>query len=289
MNRKICALLCAIVLTGCERNHAMMDVSRGLSEGAVPDAVVPPIPQQFSYSNSWILVMAHDAVASRFERARAKCLEDRSLNCKLVSASLTMADGTSYSFTSANLDVLLPHGKIAAFEKALLEPVAGENAGDATVQSHSTQADSVETEAGDAGRKVARLTAYRDRLAALAKRPNLSIDDVIKLEAEQSSVQTDLDQAIGTKRNLDDSIARERVSVMMQERASLAGPIARVWRNGTSLFLGSVADVLQFLILVVPWLPVIAAGIYLVSWLWRLFQRRRKVIVPSGNATRIGK
>jgi len=31
----------------------------------------------------------------------------------------------------------------------------------------------------------------------------------------------------------------------------------------------------------VPWLPIVAGGIFLVSWLWRLFRRRQKVIVPA--------
>ncbi len=298
VRKSILIVACALALTGCSdrsgpsggpNQYRLADVLRGPMNQVVPapivaDMVPPPIPgdaQQFSYSHTWSLEMAHAAVAPRFRRARDLCLKDRTLDCKLVSANLTSGGGED-GFVSATLAVELPHAKLDAFEHALLVPVAGEAAGDAAITSRSTQAQSVETEAGDAGRKVAQLSAYRDRLADIAKRPNLAIDDIIKLEAERARVESDLDEAQATARGLAAGIARESVTIQLSERAVPIGPFGQVWRSAGDVLAVNAANVLLFVIGAVPWLPILAAGIYAVSWLWRLFRRRQKAIVPAG-------
>jgi hypothetical protein len=262
-----------LFLAACGRNAA--GPSAGLAELRA-DIAGPSSAQQFSYRHVWSLEMAKDTISPRFERARARCLQDKTLNCRLVSANISTDNGASFSFTSADLEVLLPHDKIGVFEKSLSAPLPGRNDDRVIVQSRSTHADSVENEAGDATRKVSQLAAYRDRLALLARRPNLSIEDVIRLEAEQSRVQEGLDDAIGKQRDLNEGVARERVNVMLSERPGITGPIAQVWRNAMTLLIESTASALQFTIQVIPWLPIVGAGIYLASWLWRLFRRRQK-------------
>jgi hypothetical protein len=270
---------CVLLLAGCG-DHSL--VGTGLARRGAPmmdmvSAGAPPQPaQQFSYSHTWNLIMGHGAVAPRFERARAACLRDRTLSCRLVSANLTVGDPPDNPVTFATLQVLLPHGQLDAFEKGLRQPLPGEAAGDVIVTSRATQAQSVENEAGDTERKVAQLTAYRDRLATLAQRPNLSVDDIIRLESEQSRVQGELDDAVAHKRDLTDGIARESVTVQLMERTVPTGPFLRVLNEAGETFVDSAASALEFVIAAVPWLPILAAGLFLVSWLWRLFRRRRE-------------
>jgi hypothetical protein len=288
VRQSILFLACAALLVACNRSPLLSGPSRPEAPAELRMAAPPPPDiaigggagaQQFSYSHTWTLVMAHDAVAARFDRAREFCLRDTALDCKLVSANLNNSGGDNpYSY--AELQVLLPHGMLDRFEKALLAPVGHEKSGDAVLQSRNTQAQSVENEAGDAGQKVAQLTAYRDRLAQLAARPNLSVDDIIKLEAEQARVQGELDDALSHKRDLSDSIARESLSITLSERAPpQAGPVTQALQNAGETFLYSTAVAVGFVIGVVPWLPIIAAAIYLLLWLLRLFRRRQKVIV----------
>jgi len=296
VRKSILFLACALLLAGCGdrsapgRGQDHYDVRGGLMNRIMPapmmaDLVASPTPsgdsQQFSYSHNWNLEMPRAAVVARFRRARDLCLTDRTLDCKLTSANLVSGNGDD-GFVSATLAVELPHAKLDTFERALLAPVAGESRGAAVMTSRATQAQSVETEAGDASHKVAELTAYRDRLADIAKRPNLAIDDVIKLEAERARVESDLDTALATARGLTAGIARESVTIQLSERSEAVGPFGRVWRDAGDVLAGNAADALLFLIGALPWLPILAAGIYAVSWLWRLFRRRQKAIVPPG-------
>ncbi|HXC54839.1 MAG TPA: DUF4349 domain-containing protein [Rhizomicrobium sp.] len=295
VRKAIVVVACALTLAGCgdragPSRYGLADARGGLMNRIVPpadievaaDSTAPaPVPgatQQFSYTHAWSVRMSHESVQPRFARARDACLKDRSLDCKLVSAELSVGDGES-SYTSATLVVQLPHGRLDGFEHALLAPLAGERPGDAAIDARSTQAQSVETAAGDASRKVAQLTAYRDRLAEIARRPNLSVDDIIKLEAERARVQGDLDDATGHQRDLTDGIAREAVTITLSERSVPVGPFGQLARNAASTLAESTAGAILFLIGLLPWLPILAAGIYAVSWLWRLFRRRQKAPV----------
>jgi hypothetical protein len=286
VRRSILAIACVLALAGCDERSepAGLMAGRGqdLADGrpASGETTVAPAPQQFSYSHAWNVRMAHGAVSPRFVRARDLCLKDRALACRLVSANISSGEDNGY--TSASLEVQLPHAKLDVFEKTLLAPVAGEKAGDAAMESRSTQAQSVETEATDTARKVAQLTAYRDRLADIARRTNLSVDDIIKLEAERARVQGDLDDAAAHERDLTNGIARESVSIQLTERVQPVGPLTLAFRSAGDTLAESTASALRFTIAAVPWLPVVAAGIFLLSFLWRLFRRRQKAIVAPG-------
>jgi hypothetical protein len=237
-----------------------------IGRGGYANALVEPMmlkdrsdthAQVFSYSHSLGLILPHGGVKSSFEKAREACLHAAALKCELVSASLSSGEVSAY----ATVVVALPHDKVAVFEKSLT------NAG-ASVQSRTTNAENVTTEASDNDRKIAQLTAWRDRLAALAKRSDLSVADVMKVEAELSKVEADLGAALAEKRDIGNRIAKELVAVSFSEKEGAFAPIGRVFANADATLTDSTASAIEFLIRVVPWLPIILAGLWLVRWLW---------------------
>ncbi len=277
----IIVVACGLLLTGCGRSPNLEQLRTRAPGQVMADLAAPAPPaitvaaQQFSYSHDWSLIMMRAAIAPRFERARERCLKDPALHCKLDSANLSNGD----DLVSATLNVELPHDKLDAFERALLAGVPGEAAGDAVMVSRAIQAQSVETEASDTGRKVAQLTAYRDRLADVAKRPDLSVDDIIKVEAERARVQDDLDEAASSLRDLNGRIVRESVTITLSERIEPVGPFTQFARNAGDTLAESTGAALLFAIGALPWLPLAGIGIVLVSWLWRWLLRRRKLVV----------
>ena len=274
MRRIAICLIALVVLAGCGERTPRYARGYALSTVALKEQVAPD-GQVFSYSHALALVMPHDAVRPRFERARDRCLHDAALDCKLISASISANNGGYQTGDEASLLVALPHDKIAVFEKAVLEPVAEDGTGKVTVQSRSTTAENVATQASDNEHKVAQLTAYRDRLEALAKRGDLSVADIMKVEAELSKVQGDLDAALTEKRDIGERIAKETLSISLGETESAIAPIAQTWNNAGDTLLESTASALAFLIQIVPWLPIAGGGIVLVGWLWRLVRRKK--------------
>jgi hypothetical protein len=219
--------------------------------------------------------MTHAAVKPRFERARDKCLHDAALNCKLITATIS-ANASGYAAgDEATLAVALPHDKVAQFENSLLEPLNEDGSAKVNVQGRSTSAENVATQASDNERKVAQLTAYRDRLEALAKRSDLSVADLMKVEAELAKVQGDLDAALAEKRDIGERITREYLTVSFGETEAAAAPIAQVFSEAGDTLVESTAAALGFLIRALPWLPIVGGGVLLVAWLWRLVRRKK--------------
>ena len=269
----VISALCVFALTGCDRSarpygiarQSMMDLRESPRGSEAP---------QFSFGHFWSLAMRRETIKPRFERARIACLSNSTLKCKLVASNIEISVDPSDSSSSATLDVLLPHDKIENFRKSLLAPVVDETTQQVVLQSSSSRAENVESESADADRKIAQLSGYRDRLTALSRRPNLSIEDTIRLEAEISRVQGVLDDAVRNKMDVDNRVAREAVNITLNEFPR--GVISDVWNRSADIFSQSIANALEFLIGVVPWLPIVAGGVLLASWLLRLVWRRKQ-------------
>lgn len=285
MARKFLILLLPLVLlSACERplgkGNAPANVLARV-ETLPPSLPYAPPPvavidnQAFSYSHSIMLETSHKNVESRFDRARDRCLHDSKLRCKLLSSQIQ-----PMGFASAELDVALPHDMVAPFERSLSDALPNEQTSDASVVSRSTTAQNVSQDEAEANRKLTQLSDYRDRLQALAKRPGLSVDDLLKIESELSKTQSELDDALSQKNGVEDRLTREQVSISVTERFESNGPFDRlgsVWGRALELFGQSTANVLEFMIEIIPWLPLIAIMFWITRWFWRIAQRRRSV------------
>jgi hypothetical protein len=282
----VIVIACALLLASCGRGQQPADLKVDVlatRPGFAPppdiniasDAPAQPsggLAQQFTYSHSWSLILAHAALTRHFEAAREACLKDRTLDCKLVSANMSNDGDTA----QAQLSVLLPHASLDRFEHLLREPRAGEKADDVRLTSRATRAESVENAAADSNRKVAQLSGYRDRLADIAKRPNLSVDDLIKLEAEQARVETELDEALAEQRGIDSGLKRESVDVSMTEQvAPPPSQMVQLLGEAGATLGTSTANMIIFVIGALPWLPLILAGVWVLVRLVRLAWRRR--------------
>lgn len=289
MRQFIFLCLCLPILIACGRGG--MATSREMLADIVPQGGGVN-ETTFSFSHVLNVVMEPSAIKPRFERAKDKCLHDTVLHCRLLEASFnSWKDQNGDISASARLTVALPHGKLSAFETMLLSPVSGEKAGEAVVSRRSVSAENVGAEASDASKKLTQLTDYRDRLTTLSKRPSLSVDDLIKIESELSKTQGQLDDLTSQKRDIDERIGEERMTVLLDkpsDTGSMFRPSVMVWHNAMTLFGESTANALQFLIQVIPWLPLITGAIFLIPWLWRVARRRSAVALSAPTKSDMG-
>jgi len=281
------ALVCcvALVLAACGRSHDReMAISLPLRSAAPMNMVAPapafvPPPDitisananaLFSQQHDLTVTMPHAGVAARFQAARDACLKDASLHCTLASASLT-----ENGAVSAELQVALPHNEVAIFEKRLLKRLPQDGNGRVEITSSNTSTENQTQSAADIDRELAQATAYRDSLEALAKRSGLTVDEVIKIHSELEQAQTAVDNAEAAKRASATNIGLERMNISLQEAfvpPPAPSPFADFWRNATAVLAASTADMLLSVIGVLPWVPIVFVGLWLVV---RILRRRR--------------
>ena len=225
-------------------------------------AGTPPAPgPKLAYSHRLSIETAPQSVKPRFERARDACLSPTSNDCELLYASINGGDTARGARPRAALTVRLPHAAVAGFEEALLAPLAGERPGETILRSRSTTADDLTTAIADVDRRLAQLTDYRDRLTTLAQRPDAKVEDLVKVESELSSVQSQIETLTGQQRKLAQRVDTETLTVDLDAAVPLNGigaPVATAWRDASRVLGQNAASALRFGIGSLPWLPLVA-------------------------------
>ena len=274
----VAVLLGALALAGCSKSEYGRPGALYATQEIAPPEAGRAQRQAFSYSHTIGLEMKRDAIAARYERARNRCLQDAELRCTLISASIRQGNERTGQPSEAQIVVRLPHAAVATFQKSLVDPVTGEDAGDVTEDFRATVAENVTQEAADIDAELARLNDFRTRLDEVLKRGGLGADELIKVLTELSKVQGEIRELTARKSEVDERIATERVTVMLGERYSdsdAARPIARVWQDSVQILGNSAASALQFLIAVIPWTPIIIGFVWLIVWMVRRLRRKR--------------
>jgi hypothetical protein len=241
---------------------------------------------RLAYTHNLSIEMADDMVAPRYERGRAACLQDQSLNCNLLEASITVGNANAGIRPNARLSVRLPHDSVARFESLLLEPLPGEASGEPSLRRSSTNAEDLTFEISDVDRRLAQATDYRDRLTVLSRRGDAKVDDLIKVQQTLSEVQSSIEAMTVETRQLNTRVDTELLNISLSAHEPLinvSSPLGEAWRSSARALGQSSASAFLFVVVLLPWLPLIAlAGIVLV-WLWRFARRARRQTgaVPS--------
>ncbi len=272
------SLVLLLVLTGCSEkitpgdNSARSNVARN-SLAARADAKPRAPGVNLAYTHQLDLQMPPAAVEPRFMRARAACLEDPAVTCLLLGATLQSGSG----YPQAELTLRLPHGQIDAFEARVLAPLPDEAPETLEIVSRSTEAEDLSQAMLDVERRLSQRTQYRDRLLELAKRGDAKVEDLIKVENELATAQSEIEALTAQQQHLTDQVATEKLTIAFAARQSLAArenPIVEVWHESAGLFSRNVADALRAMIMTLPWLVPIVLLIQVIRLLWRFLRRR---------------
>jgi hypothetical protein len=291
MLRPVCAIVVLLALGGCDRDKS---ASQAYDMAATP-ALAPasmmmaakqePVPEgpKLAYSHDLSIETKSDTVKQRFEQIRNACLNGTVAGCVLLRADIAEQGFDKGRHPVATLSVRLPHEAVAPFEQIVLKLLAGEQASDVAVLSRSTSAEDLTAVIQDGDRRLAQLSDYRDRLNQLAKRADAKVDDMIKVEGELSTTQSQIEELTAEQSRLNQRVATEMETVQITGRVSVGtgSDIAEVWHRAGELLDRSIADALQFLIQAVPWIITLIIALVLlpiarvlVRVLWRAGRRR---------------
>jgi|GEM_PF-1672060 len=267
-----------IGLGGCKHRHSLPVQSEADYDSASPPpppmAVVVPASMgrsflrkagqgSIAYDHSISLTVPTGKVGDHLAHLRDYCLA--TAGCELASASEDTDDsdrGATRRY--ARLSARLPHDKVEAFLAVAAAPLAGEVASKVVTRQFRTNERDLHNDIVDVDRRLAQMTAYRDRLEALETQSAGKTDDLIKVAKELSEAQSALEGAAKEKKDLSRQVDTEEVNVTYESAVETLGPLRRSWKESGALFSETIADVWAFLIQAVVWAPLVVLGMLVV-------------------------
>jgi hypothetical protein len=288
MIRRILVTACAVlVIAGCGKSDDQQEVHLSMPNAnamprdaamyAPPPPFVPPpdiviqtdAPPNalFSLKHNLTVAMARDAVAPRYQAARDACLKDKALHCVLTSASLTTGP-----VVRGGLQVALPHEQVAAFEKRLMRPLREDGDSKPGITSRATSVENETQRVADTERQLSQAIAYRDKLEELSTRPNLTVEEVLKLHEALTQAQAAVENATAAKRFAQSDVRLETMDITLEERVVPVQTSAfdGFWKSAGRVFMASLAEMLLRIVNALPWLPLALA----LAWVAARFIKR---------------
>ncbi|KQP94857.1 hypothetical protein ASF60_01290 [Methylobacterium sp. Leaf113] len=256
------------------------DARRSDTPAGAPVSATSPAPRtavKLAYTHELTIDLPADRVGAHFAAARDRCVTDTVLDCTLISASFGESSRPS-GRPSAKLDIRLPHSAVAAYLAFVTAPLPGEQASDVILQRQATRADDLTPTIEDGVRRLAQRKAYRERLDALAAKPDTRVEDLIRIAQEIAQVQAQIEEDEAKQRGLERRVETELIALSFQADQARAGPLAplqEAWARAGTIFGASAGAALLFAIWSLPWLPLVALAVLLLRGLWRLRRRRR--------------
>ena len=218
---------------------------------------------RMAITHSFILRLPAMEVEATQQRHLAECSK---LGCTVLSTRL---DRGSEGRVSARVSVRIAPDAYQTFAGILA-------AAPSEVTSHSQTAEDKTLPILDLDKRLESKIALRERLTAMLRDSGAKTTaDLIAIEKELATVQSDIEAATAQRDYLRTITDTVKVDIIYDSEAVLTGgidytPIRRAVSNAGRTAVDSVAALISFLAAVVPWLPLVA----LVGWVVRRGFRR---------------
>lgn len=259
MARWICGLLAVLALAGCLEGSG----GGGGGTSAIEAGDEPGRPRE--RRASFTLRVAADALEGT---ARAHASGCRAPECEVTLFSTELANPRA---VRARLEVRLAPPALAGFTARL--------AADGRIVATRETVEDLTAPTRDAEARLAAQRTLRERLnRTLDDRAAMPLADLLAWERELARVQGELEGAESTLRALSGRAASIAVAVSYEASGggwlpADAAPIEEAFRDALSLLVESLADAIRFLLVALPWLPILLLGWLLLRWLARRSRR----------------
>jgi hypothetical protein len=220
------------------------------------------------------VVTPESGLQKSFEAAINFC---GTIRCEIVVSNITARTGDSLPSGDISL-------RVAPEEfKKLLDYV--QTLGKIT--EHSTERIDKTAAVVDTDAKIKNLTAFRDNLRAMLAKPSATVKDLVDIHSQLTETQSELDSETAQRKilaNETEKIAAD-LAFRVEGFTGNAGGFARIRSalSETGYILGdSTASLITTIVALIPWLIVIAPGVWLLTKWWRKLRlRRNRAVAPT--------
>lgn len=219
--------------------------------------------RRIAFTESFVLELPAEDVQAAVRKASEACLAAG--GSVLHSRVDRMPDGS----VQASLSVRIPPDKYQAFASGLTAPPA-------RLVSHAENAEDKTIAVLDVERRLAAQTGLRDRLTRLLAEAKGSVADLVAVEKQLADVQGQIESMTAQRDYLRTITDTVRVDVSYTGLIQQAGPfdlspVRAAVDDFARATIGSAGDMITWIAVALPWLPVGLIGL----WLLRLVIRRR--------------
>ncbi|MEC4589369.1 MULTISPECIES: DUF4349 domain-containing protein [Nitrospirillum] len=270
-----------LALGGCKKKEEIVydtyhgPVATGIAPMETPIEAAPPPPSSsgaiaahtyIAVSHAFTLKLPAAAVEATQQRHLDTCAK---LNCVVLK---TILEHGPDGMILATTELRLPPQAVEAFTKDLSAPPA-------EVTAHSRTAEDKTLAVLDVDKRLETKSALRERLTTLLRgTTSKSVHDLLELEQQIAQVQGDIESTTAQRdhlRTITDTVEitinynGEAPAKPLKEGLNWA-PIQDAIKEFGQTLIGSVATLVDFVAIVLPWLPLVV----LAAWLLRRFARR---------------
>lgn len=113
----------------------------------------------------------------------------------------------------------------------------------------------------------------------LSRRGDAKVDELIKVQQTLSEVQSSIEAMTVETRQLNTRVDTELLNIVLspyEPLTSVASPLGSAWRDASRALGESAASAFLFVVVLLPWLPLVALGGLFLVWLWRFTRTARR-------------
>ena len=245
-----------IGMTACNRNQHALAASEPLL--ALKQQRSAEAHGTLSREHTATINVAEADLAERFRRLSERCTSDSADHCTIL-----QSDVSTGPFASGLIRLRIDPDAV----EALISFAASLG----KLEHRSTQVEDLADTIQDTQSRLEMLTSYRKQLLELQGKAGTNIDAAIKIASELSTVQRNLEQALGqaayqTKRTTTDIVT---IHFSVTEQKAFWRPIHDAVRDFFGNLSTAISQAITAVAYILPWLFVVVPGLYLVRFLWR--------------------
>lgn len=253
-----------------ETAPAAADGTQG-AEGEPPGSIIPTPTPRIAYSYGYTFRLPTDAVSAAQERHRSLCHQLGTARCRIVNLERSASSG---DYVTATTTLQVAAADAVTFGMQLVEAAteAGADTVDRSIAGEDLSRRMVDTEA-----RIRTREALIRRLTVLLETRTGDIQQAVEAERAITSAQEELDAARGWLAEMRTRVDMSTFTLRYQSGAPLAGglwdPVRRSFGEVGSGFAGSLAAMILFVGLLLPWL-ILGGIVFLIV---RAVRRRRRI------------
>ena len=246
---------------------------------------IPAAEPQIAYSYSYGYRIGSGEIDAVQAKHVALCDKLGKLRCRIATMQKSSVDG---EFSNASLSLMVD-AKIARQFGAELDRAVSDSGGEAS--DRGIEAEDLSKQMIDTQARIDAKQALADRLLTLIKTGGGKVGDLVEAERAFSDAQEELDAARSNMAEMKGRVALSKVEISYQSRNPSGGflrPVRMAFASGGQMMGASIGALIAFLIIIVPWVAMIAFLLWLkrrlgwstgIRWPWRI--RRPEGAAPA--------